>query len=656
MKKITLVILFILSVFCLSGCTDKISTVQSSDSLYVSKVENISKDFMSGMDISSIISLENAGVKFYTQDGVEEDIFKILAENGINYIRVRVWNDPYDSNGNSYGGGNCDINNAIEIGKRATKYGMKLFVDFHYSDFWADPSKQMVPKAWKNMDPDEKAEALYTYTYDCLTKLKDAKVDVGMVSLGNETTSGLAGEKTWFNICKLMISGSKAVRAVDPNILIALHVTNPEKEGSYLGIAKKFAYYNVDYDVFASSYYPYWHGTLDNLAKVLNEITETYGKKTLVAETSYCFTGEDTDYFGNTVYDSSAFDVDYPFTIQGQANFIRDLIDTIANKMTSCLGLFYWEGAWITCGGSSLEENQILWEKYGCGWATSASKEYDPDDAGKYYGGSAVDNQAFFDANGKALESLKVFSLVKKGNVIETKPDAIANTQIVCDLAGDINIPTKVNAIMTDGSLKELDVTWETINIDELRAGGAKRWTFTGQAGGMTATLVISMIEYNYLTNYSFEDDSNATAVPSGWSVTDLSGGKCEEIYVETKSTDSLTGVNHFHYWSGTKDTVEFKLEQETSTLEAGTYKFSISIMGSDSGDYTCYAYALVNGIEVGRAELKINGYSNWYNDTVNDIEIKSGDTLTVGIYVKCSGDGSGAWGKIDDGLLNRVS
>ena len=103
-----------------------------SSSLYVKKVENLSDNFIMGMDASSVLSLENSGVKFYNFKGEESDVFKVLAENGINYIRVRVWNDPFDKNGNGYGGGNCDINTAVEIGKRATEYGMQLLVNFHY--------------------------------------------------------------------------------------------------------------------------------------------------------------------------------------------------------------------------------------------------------------------------------------------------------------------------------------------------------------------------------------------------------------------------------------------------------------------------------------------------------------------------------------------
>lgn len=385
-----------------NGMTD----VQTSETLKIEKVANLSEDFIFGMDSSCVPSLEASGVKYYDHDGTEKDVFEILSENGINYIRVRVWNAPFDASGNGYGGGNCDIENAIEIGKRATKYGMKLLVNFHYSDFWADPSKQMVPKAWADMDISQKAEALYVYTEDCLEKLVSAGVDVGMVQIGNETTSGMSGEHDWKNITSLMSAGSRAVREVCPKALVAIHFTNPERSGSYDFYAKTLADNNVDYDVFASSYYPYWHGSLENLAAVLNKVSADYNKKTMIAETSYAYTSQDTDCHGNTVKDGD-------YSEQIQADHIRSMIDTAANKLDNCLGVFYWEGTWISVGGSSWEENSALWEKYGSGWASSHAGEYDPKDAGQWYGGSAVDNQALFDKNGRALESLKTFALVR---------------------------------------------------------------------------------------------------------------------------------------------------------------------------------------------------------------------------------------------------
>ena len=193
----------------------------ASDTLYVKKVENLPEDFIFGMDISSVLAEEASGVKYYDFGGNEADLFRILADSGINYIRVRIWNDPYDENGNSFGGGNCDIRTAVEIGKRATACGMKLIADFHYSDFWADPNKQMVPRAWKNMDSEEKETALHDYTLDCMRQLKEAGVDVGMVQLGNETNTMVSGEKLWRDIAHLFDAGAKAVREVYPDALIA---------------------------------------------------------------------------------------------------------------------------------------------------------------------------------------------------------------------------------------------------------------------------------------------------------------------------------------------------------------------------------------------------------------------------------------------------
>ena len=194
-------------------------TQLTSDSLTVKKVENLPDDFILGMDASCVPSLELSGVGFSDHDGKERDVYAILAENGVNYIRVRIWNDPYARQGHGYGGGNCDLENAKEIGRRAAQYGMKLLVNFHYSDFWADPSKQMDPKAWAGLDIDQKAEALYQYTKDSLTALMEAGADIGMVQVGNETNGAMCGENSsslggWQRIMSLMSAGSRAVREV----------------------------------------------------------------------------------------------------------------------------------------------------------------------------------------------------------------------------------------------------------------------------------------------------------------------------------------------------------------------------------------------------------------------------------------------------------
>ncbi len=617
-------------------------------SLYVKKVENLPDDFILGMDISSVLAEEASGVKYYGFDGKETDLFKLLSDNGVNYIRVRVWNHPFDKDGHGFGGGNNDIASAVEIGKRATANGMRLLVDFHYSDFWADPGKQMVPLAWKGMTIEDKSKALYEYTKDSLKQLRSAGVDVGMVQIGNETNGSFCGEKVWFNMQQLFSSGSKAVREVYPNALVALHFANPEQVTNYEDYSKKLAYYNVDYDVFASSYYPYWHGTLENLTKVLNKVTDDYGKKVMVMETSYAFTAEDTDFFGNTISDGGTVTKSYPYTVQGQANHMRNVIDTVANGLKAGIGVVYWEGAWITVGRNSYEENKQKWEKFGSGWASSYASAYDPDDAGKYFGGTAVDNQAFFDADGKALESLRVFNLVRYGNETEITVDALEDLELTADLNGEVLLPDKVNAVMTDDSKQPVDVVWNCTEeqIASMKAGGPGKHRITGKAGEREAVCNLNLVEFNYLKNGGFEDGTE-----DGWTVKQY--GKADQLNVEDKKTDSLSGTWHYHFWSAAKNSVSFDLEQTVDNLPEGTYKFAISIMGGDGGKTNIYSYALVDGEEVGRKPMNISSYGNWDTETVEGIEISNGAVVTVGIHVECEGSGNGAWGKIDDAALN---
>ena len=644
-----LALAFSLLLPCLSAAGEA-----AESSLYVKKVENLPEDFIFGMDVSSVLAEEASGVKYHDFDGSEADLFRVLADSGINMIRVRIWNHPYDDRGNGFGGGNCDTAAAVEIGKRAAACGLKLIADFHYSDFWADPGKQMVPRAWAGMEIEEKTQAVYEYTLDCLRQLKEAGADVGMVQTGNETNGALCGEKTWMNIAFLMDAGARAVREVYPEALVALHFANPENADSYRTYAKKMDYYEknglIHYDVFATSYYPYWHGTLDNLAAVLTEIAETYGKKVMVMETSYAFTGEDTDFSGNTVGDGGSVVKDYPFTPQGQANSVRNITDTVVNRTPAGIGVCYWEGAWITVGTDSWEENHGKWEKFGSGWASSYAAAYDPADAGKYYGGSAVDNQAFFDAEGMPLESLKVFRLMREGNEIAPVPDALEEPSVLCDLNMPLVLPETVDAVLTDDSRQAVPVAWRLTEEQDrqMHEGGPAQYVVTGEAGGMEAKCYVSMIEFNYLADYSFEEGG------AGWTVTDLK--KADELYVEDKKTDSLTGTKHLHFWSAARDSVEFTAEQTVADLPEGKFRFSVSVMGGDCGETDIYAYVKIDGAEAARSEqIPVTGYNSWNQGTVPEFTHPAGSEVTVGIYVKCSGAGSGAWGKIDDALLNSV-
>lgn len=368
-----------------------------------------SDDFIKGVDLSSVMAEENSGVKYYGFGGEEQDVFMTFAEAGFNYVRLRVWNDPYDEDGNGYGGGNNDLKTAVLLGKRATDAGMRVLIDFHYSDFWADPSRQYAPKAWEGMDLTEKSEALYEYTKESVSELLEAGVDVGMVQIGNEINNGMSGETDREKVAVLLKAGSRAVREVSEaggrDIKIAVHYTDIAKRSEFTDIIDGLIASELDFDMIGVSYYPFWHGSFEDMKSTLELIQKKYGKQAFVAETSYAYTLKDGDGNGNVFSGSDAVS-GYPVTVDGQADMMRDICKAV--RESGGLGIFYWEGAWIPVGPAGAD-NSSVWEKYGSGWASSYASDYDPEHAGKYYGGCTWDNQALFDFEGKPLESLGIF-------------------------------------------------------------------------------------------------------------------------------------------------------------------------------------------------------------------------------------------------------
>lgn len=619
--------------------------------IYVEPIPNLSDNFIRGMDVSSILAEEKSSVKYYSADGKEQDVFTTMAEAGVNYARIRVWNDPFDENGNGYGGGNNDLATAIALGKRATENGMKVCIDFHYSDFWADPSKQMCPKAWVDFSLEEKSNALYEFTKDSLTQLLENGVDVCMVQVGNETNNGMAGETQIPNIAKLMSSGSKAIREIaksyDKDIQVALHYTNANDYDGLDSILYKLASFQVDYDIFALSYYPYWHGTFENLQNVMANIQNKYGKKTLIAETAYCYTTEDTDGSGNSVSEADLIDA-YGATVQSQSTALRDVCAT-AND-AGALGVFYWEGAWIAVGDVNAD-NSSIWEEFGSGWASSYAAAYDPNDAGKYYGGCSWDNQALFDATGKPLESLNTFKWLKYGTNTDPAIDMINIPTVTCNIGSDVEMPKTVDVVYNNRALNaSMPVEWYeemVLNIDTSEAG---TYEITGRIlnenfGSDNQTEVccaVNVERLNYVSNPSFEDSDI-----SMWKIS-YEGDKNPTDF-QQKEGDAHTGEYAFHFWS--ESDMSFNIEQEFENLEPGTYELKAYFQGGDIDESAqMELYANIHDTIVSDA-FTAQGYANWQEPTISSLKVTDGK-LKIGIRIQCGAKG---WGTIDDFTLHKI-
>lgn len=361
-------------------------------------------EFIKGADISTLNQLETLGTKFY-ENGIEKDAMRILKDHGINFIRLRLWNDPYDPYGNSYGAGNTDLDTVISLAKRAKHLDMKLLLDFHYSDFWADPGKQNKPKAWENLSFNDMENELYNYTKHVMNQLAIEGVTPDIVQIGNELNSGMLWPdgKSWgegggefdrlATLLKAGINGVKDSNAGN-NIDIMLHLADGGNNDTFRWWFDEITSRNVEFDVIGVSYYPYWHGTLDDLQYNLDHVSHHYNKDVIVVETAYGYTTANADALENAFTGIEEQIAGYPATVQGQKDYLRDLINVISNvPENKGVGMFYWEPAWIPVDGA--------------GWATQSGMAYIDEYTVE---GNEWENQALFDFNGNVLDSLNVFN------------------------------------------------------------------------------------------------------------------------------------------------------------------------------------------------------------------------------------------------------
>ena len=393
----------------------------------IKKVQNMSDSTIRGIDISSYTALKKAGVKYYDNEGKEASLLKVLSDNGVNYIRIRIWNDPYNEKGETYGGGSNDVKAGLEIAKEAAKYNIKVLLGFHYSDFWADPAVQLLPKNWKKDKDNQEKMCLnvYEFTKETLEQFKDAGADIGMVQVGNEISQGMMGimHKTKANVWQeeekstiidsYLSAGARAVRECTPDALVAIHLDNLNL-GMYKDAMNAWERDNVDYDVLGASSYAFWAGKnmLENVRKA-GEYVASRGKLFAVLETSWLNSQKDADGTVNMANNTNG--AVYKVGPQGQADMLSDLYNAILSNDNG-LGAFYWEGAWIPvrAGWVNWKYNKEMANEFGTGWAAENAEGYYPTSKLYYnenpvWGGNSWDNQTLFDDKGYPLDSLRFY-------------------------------------------------------------------------------------------------------------------------------------------------------------------------------------------------------------------------------------------------------
>ena len=377
--------------------------------------------------------------------------------------------------------------------------------------------------------------------------------------------------------------------------------------------------------------------------QAIQRILKSRGKEVYIAETSYCYTSEDGDGFGNSLKGTDDLTDGYGATVQSQATVIRDIC-AAANE-AGVEGVFYWEGTWIPVGSADAD-NSALWEKYGSGWASSYSAEYDPDDAGLYYGGCSWDNQAMFDFTGHPLASLNVFKYLKYGATAPLAVDYIPDVYVSCNVGEDLVLPESIDVVYNDRSQnKKQSVSWNETQMkasDTTKAGSYEIEGALEEGTTVTAHVEVEMI--NYAVNPSFEDKNR-----SMWKVS--YEGEADPTDYQVKADDAHSGETAFHFWSGDSD-MEFSLEQEVTGLENGTYQLSVFSQGGDMpSDASMELYAVTaDGGQT--APFMLTTYNDWQNPTIKEIKVTDG-TVKIGVRFQCN---VGSWGTVDDFTLNRIS
>jgi len=513
-------------------------------------------EFIKGMDISFLPQILDQGAVFYDSQGSEREVFLLLKENGVNSIRLRIWNEPENV---PESGGYCDLKHTIAMAKKIKQHGMSFFLDFHYSDWWADPGKQNKPKAWEGLSFEDLKQAVYDYTKDVLLKMQQEGVMPDLVQIGNEIRSGMLfpdGEVPHYDcLIQLVNEGIAAVREVgkEYGTKVVIHL---DQGGRYFYLRDWFdsalAAGLDDFDIIGVSYYPFWHGTFAEFKDTLVKLVERYKKPIIIAETAHAWRKTADGFIGEQQEKIAGF----PATPEAQ----RKVIDLVMNITASLkedmgLGIYYWEPVVIPIKGEG-------------GWAS---------------------NMGIFDEEGKALPALECFKFDRS----QFKPKEIAKIyepgKVLAEIGKEVMLPRTVRVLYYDGSCPEIPVEWKT--FDNSKAGNIVVEGFLAKINeyvSITIELVEKLKEdYNFIANGDFEEGL------TGWEVEASDDRIKIELHPEFIDPFPAPPVNYLYIESPVNFTLD--LTKELKGLVPGEYNLQVEYRGTNTTGVDVKLFAETN-------------------------------------------------------------
>nr|WP_315464756.1 glycosyl hydrolase 53 family protein [uncultured Rhodoferax sp.] len=612
----------------------------------VEPVSNLRTDFIMGADVSILHEMEKRGARYADQHGNRKDALEILKDNGVNWVRLRLWHTPVyaesviengrvvGQKGQAVGGGNNDLEVTVKLAKRAKALGLKYLLDFHYSDFWADPDKQHKPAAWRKLKGAALEQAVYDYTRQVMLRLAQEQAFPDMVQIGNELNGGLlwpdgktfkshpdeeiGGNAGFVNLLRAGIRATREVEAgVHPGrrMQIAIHLADGGKNELYRRVFDLLTTEKVDYDLIGMSFYPYWHGTIEDFQTNADEISARYGKEVILMETAYAYTLDNGDNWPNLFNASMQKSVGYKATVQGQTSVMRDLIQAVAKVPGGRgAGLFYWEPLWYGMNG--------------VGWRTGE--------------GNGWDNQAMFDAKGQALPSLAVFKRVRESAGPEQTPVVVGQGPVeLTAFVGELwSPPASVKVSFSDDAVRPVYIDWQDLPAKALDQVGTFQLKGEAVSMDLKVTAHVTVVPRRNMV----EDDSFESGNLKYWTLT----GSTAAVSNERNPGNAHSGIQSLHYWSS--DPFQFEAVHRFEQLKPGTYTLKAWAAGG-GGEKTLELFARDCGGAGRKAASWTNtGWQKWTQAVVKDIKVSDG-SCTIGVTVDSK---PGVWGNVDDFELIR--
>lgn len=551
------------------------------------------RDYYKGMDVSSLPELEERGVLFKDFDGSNMDPFDLMKKYGVNAVRLRLWNNPENV---EEAKGYCDLEHTISMAKRIKEHDMSFMLDFHYSDFWADPGQQRKPKAWEKLNFDELKKAMYMFTRDTLLKLKENGVLPEIVQIGNEIRSGLLfpeGElPDYVHMVELVNAGISAARTVanTDTMKVMIHL---DQGGRYFYLKEWFEKSMeaglLDFDLIGLSYYPFWHGTFMDLRDTLIKLISDYEKPIMIVETAHAWRRSKQGF----IDESQERVAGIPATPEGQRrvlDFVNNITASLPDNMG--LGVYYWEPLCVPNNNEG-------------GWS---------------------ENMGILDETGRVMESVHAFEF-SRGQLRAKEAGKVYEPDIIKILEGERPVfPEKVPVLFFDGTLEKREVVWQ-IPQDTWELG---EYVISGEVQGIDLPVCCKvMVVKEIPQKENLIKNSNWESGFAQWEKEQSDASVWVQFFPEYDQPFPAPPINALRF-EAPKNFV-ISISQQIEITKEGYYTLQVEYRGADT---TNVEIALFVKTADKSQETKIHPTEHaWDIYEVNMVWCKT-QTVTVGIRI----------------------